>query len=125
MLAAAESLGYEYVALTDHSQGLGVANGLTPERLAAQRQVLDGMQPRFKIRILAGSEVDIRADGRMDFPDDVLAGLDVVVASVHNAMAQDSADHDAAHHPGNGASGGDHHRPFIHPAAGAASAHGF
>ena len=91
MLAAAESLGYEYVALTDHSQGLGVANGLTPERLAAQRRALDEMQPRFKLRILAGSEVDIRADGRMDFPDDVLAGLDVVVASVHNAMSQDRA----------------------------------
>ena len=91
MLAAAESLGYEYVALTDHSQGLGVANGLTPERLAAQRRVLEGLQPHFNIRILAGSEVDIRADGRMDFPDDVLAGLDVVVASVHNAMSQDSA----------------------------------
>ena len=91
MLAAAAALGYEYVALTDHSQGLGVANGLTPERLAAQREVLERLQPRFGLRILAGSEVDIRADGRMDFPDDTLAGLDVVVASVHNAMGQDRA----------------------------------
>ena len=91
MVAAAAALGYEYLALTDHSQGLGVANGLTPERLAAQKQVLSELQQRFAIRILAGSEVDIRADGRMDFPDDALAGLDVVVASVHNAMSQDSA----------------------------------
>ena len=89
MVETAASLGYEYLALTDHSQGLGVANGLTPERLAAQREVLRGLQGRFDIRILAGSEVDIRADGRMDFPDEVLAGLDVVVASVHNAMSQD------------------------------------
>ena len=89
MVATAASLGYEYMALTDHSQGLGVANGLTPERLAAQREVLRQLQDRFDIRILAGSEVDIRADGRMDFPDEVLAELDLVVASVHNAMSQD------------------------------------
>ena len=89
MVATASSLGYEYMALTDHSQGLGVANGLTPERLAAQREELRQLQDRYDIRILAGSEVDIRADGRMDFPDEVLAELDVVVASVHNAMSQD------------------------------------
>ena len=90
MIEAAAALDYEYMALTDHSQGLGVANGLTPERLAAQKQVLGELQQRFGLRILSGSEVDIRADGRMDFPDEVLAGLDVVVASVHNAMSQDS-----------------------------------
>lgn len=89
MVATAASLGYEYMALTDHSQGLGVANGLTPERLASQRQVLRQLQDRYDMRILAGSEVDIRSDGRMDFPDEVLAELDVVVASVHNAMSQD------------------------------------
>ena len=89
MIETAAALGYEYLALTDHSQGLGVANGLSPERLAAQRQALRQLQERFDIHILAGSEVDIRADGRMDFPDEVLTGLDVVVASVHNAMSQD------------------------------------
>ena len=89
MVTAAAAMGYEYMALTDHSHGLGIANGLTPQRLAAQRQVLAELQQRFDIRILAGSEVDIRADGRMDFPDEVLAELDVVVASVHNAMSQD------------------------------------
>ncbi len=89
MVATVAALGYEYMALTDHSQGLGVANGLSPERLAAQREVLRQLQERYDIRILAGSEVDIRSDGRMDFPDEVLAELDVVVASVHNAMSQD------------------------------------
>ena len=89
MVETVAALGYEYMALTDHSQGLGVANGLTPERLAAQRDVLRRLQERHDILILAGSEVDIRADGRMDFPDEVLAELDLVVASVHNAMSQD------------------------------------
>ena len=89
MIATVAALGYEYMALTDHSQGLGVANGLSPERLAAQREALRQLQEWYDIRILAGSEVDIRSDGRMDFPDEVLAGLDVVVASVHNAMSQD------------------------------------
>ena len=89
MVATAASLGHEYIAVTDHSQGLGVANGLTPERLSAQRLVLNELQQRYDMRILAGSEVDIRADGRMDFLDEVLAELDVVVASVHNAMSQD------------------------------------
>ena len=89
MVETASAIGHEYMALTDHSQGLGVANGLTPERLTAQRRVLNELQGRFDIHILAGSEVDIRADGRMDFPDEVLEELDVVVASVHNAMSQD------------------------------------
>ena len=89
MVQTMASMGYEYMALTDHSQGLGVANGLSPERLSRQREVLRQLQERYDIRILAGSEVDIRSDGRMDFSDEVLAELDVVVASVHNAMSQD------------------------------------
>ena len=89
MVAAVAGMGYEYMALTDHSQGLGVANGLTPERLARQVERLKGLQGRYAMTILCGSEVDIRADGAMDFPDDVLAMLDWVVASVHNAMRQE------------------------------------
>ena len=89
MIAAVAAMGYEYMALTDHSQGLGVANGLTPDRLAAQIEILRGLQDRYGMVILCGSEVDIRADGAMDFPDDVLSMLDWVIASVHNAMSQD------------------------------------
>ena len=89
MVAAVAAMGYEYMALTDHSQGLGVANGLTPDRLARQIEVLRGLQSRYDMTILCGSEVDIRADGAMDFPDDVLGMLDWVIASVHNAMSQD------------------------------------
>ncbi len=89
MVAAVAAMGYRYMALTDHSQGLGVANGLTPDRLARQIEVLRGLQDRYDMVILCGSEVDIRADGAMDFPDEVLAMLDWVIASVHNAMSQD------------------------------------
>lgn len=89
MVAAVASMGYEYMALTDHSQGLGVANGLTPDRLARQVEILKSLQDRYRMTILCGSEVDIRADGAMDFPDDVLGMLDWVIASVHNAMNQD------------------------------------
>ena len=89
MVAAVAGMGYEYMSLTDHSQGLVVANGLTPDRLARQVEILKGLQERYDMTILCGSEVDIRADGAMDFPDDVLATLDWVIASVHNAMSQD------------------------------------
>ncbi len=89
MVAAVAAMGYEYMALTDHSQGLGVANGLTPDRLARQIEILRSLQSRYDMTILCGSEVDIRADGAMDFPDDVLGMLDWVIASVHNAMSQD------------------------------------
>ena len=89
MVAAVAAMGYEYMALTDHSQGLGVANGLTPDRLARQVEILRSLQSRYDMTILCGSEVDIRADGAMDFPDDVLGMLDWVIASIHNAMNQD------------------------------------
>ena len=89
MVAAVAAMGYDYMALTDHSQGLGVANGLTPDRLARQVEILRSLQSRYDMTILCGSEVDIRADGAMDFPDEVLGMLDWVIASVHNAMSQD------------------------------------
>ena len=91
MVEAAAAQGYEYMALTDHSQGLGVANGLTVERLESQIRLLREMQEKYYITILCGSECDIRASGEMDFPDEMLAQLDVVVASVHSAMGQDQA----------------------------------
>ncbi|HEU0021325.1 MAG TPA: PHP domain-containing protein, partial [Dehalococcoidia bacterium] len=89
MVAAAVAQGYEYMALTDHSAGLGIANGLTIERLEQQIELLHSLREQYPITILCGSEVDIRADGRLDYPDELLAQLDVVVASVHSAMGQD------------------------------------
>ena len=91
MVEAAAAQGYEYMALTDHSAGLGVANGLTNERLESQIGLLRAMQEKYEITILCGSECDIRANGEMDYPDEILAELDVVVASVHSAMGQDQA----------------------------------
>ena len=91
MVAAAAAQGYEYMALTDHSSGRGIANGLSNDRLIAQINLLREMQESSPLTILCGTEVDIRADGALDYPDELLAQLDVVVASVHSAMAQDSA----------------------------------
>ena len=90
MVGVLASRGYEYMALTDHSAGLGIANGLSVERLRQQRATLDLVQQGCPIKLFHGSEVDIRADGSLDYPDDVLAELDMVIASVHSAMGQSS-----------------------------------
>lgn len=87
MAAAAAALGHEYLAVTDHSGRLTVARGLDRSRLRRQLEELDAIRERIAerhgIRVLAGIEVDINEDGTLDADDDVLAGLDVVVASVH------------------------------------------
>jgi DNA polymerase (family X) len=89
MIQAEADLGYQYMALTDHSSGRGIANGLSNQSLKEQLKLLRSLQDKYSITILCGSEVDIRADGTLDYPDDLLAELDVVVASVHSAMGQD------------------------------------
>jgi DNA polymerase (family 10) len=90
MARAAVARGYEYILITDHSQSLGVTNGLTPERLKKQRIEIDKVNAMgLGIRVLHGSEVEIKADGTLDFPDDVLASLDIVLASLHTALRQD------------------------------------
>lgn len=104
MVESAVARGYEYLALTDHSSGRGIANGLSNERLLEQIGLLHALQSRYPITILCGSEVDIRADGTLDYPDELLAQLDVVVASVHSAMGQDMETMtqriiEAMHHP--------------------------
>jgi DNA polymerase (family X) len=89
MWEAARAKGLEFLALTDHTQSLGVANGLTVDRLRQQRAIVDEINRRKSgPRLLHGVELEIRADGTLDFPDEVLAGLDVVVASVHSGFAQ-------------------------------------
>ncbi len=90
MVAAARAHGYDYIAIADHSAGRGVAGGLSVERLRAQMAAIRALNARLDgITVLAASEVDIRADGTLDYPDEVLAELDLVVASIHSAMAQD------------------------------------
>lgn len=92
MAEAARRLGYEYIALTDHSKAVTVANGLDEKRVLAQIKKIREAQKRFEdIRLLAGIEVDILKDGRLDLDDEVLAQLDVVVCSVHSYMNLDRA----------------------------------
>lgn len=91
MADVAAALGHEYVAITDHSPRLRVANGLSRERLVAQWAEIDDLQAARDIRILKGIEVDILADGALDQANDLLARLDVVVASVHSGLKDDSA----------------------------------
>jgi DNA polymerase (family 10) len=89
MIAAARSRGYAYVAITDHSKSLGVAGGLSDEQLSehiAEIRRLD--EKHDDIRVLAGTEVDIRNDGTLDYSDDMLAELDFVVASIHTGLGQ-------------------------------------
>ena len=75
MALAARALGYQYIAITDHSKGLGIAHGLNEERIREQRAEIRRLNEGLKdFRILAGIEVDIRADGSLDLPDEVLAG---------------------------------------------------
>jgi putative hydrolase len=91
MARAARDLGHAYVVLTDHSPRLTIAHGLSPERLRQQLEVLaelnEAMAP---FRILTGIEVDILEDGGLDQDEDLLASLDVVVASVHSKLRMDS-----------------------------------
>lgn len=90
MALAARALGYRYIAVTDHSKGRGVARGLNEERIREQAAEIRKLNERLKdIRIFSGIEVDIRADGSLDFADEILAELDIVVAAVHSAMGQE------------------------------------
>ncbi len=93
MARKAASSGFSWFAICDHSRTASYANGLTPERLAAQAAEVDALNASGEagIPILKGSEVDILPDGSLDFEDDVLARLDVVVASVHSSFRQSEA----------------------------------
>lgn len=88
MLHAAKRFGFSYLAMADHSQSSTVANGLSPERVQAQAAEIRSLRRELAasgdpFELLHGIEVDIRNDGSLDYPDEVLAGLDYVVASVH------------------------------------------
>jgi DNA polymerase (family 10) len=86
---AAQDLGYQYIAITEHSAGRGIAHGLSVERLREQVAEIKALNRRLsKIRVLTGTEVDIRADGSLDLPHEILSELDIVTAAVHSAMNQ-------------------------------------
>lgn len=93
MVAAAQARGLQYIAITDHSQSLTMANGLDEARTMASAERIRAYSRRLKgITLLAGIECDILADGSLDLADDCLASLDIVVASIHSAMAQDETE---------------------------------
>ncbi len=89
MARAARAIGREWIVLTDHSPSLGIARGLSAERVREQTAEIDRLNAELApFRILHGTEMEIRADGSLDYPDELLAGFDVVVASMHSARSQ-------------------------------------
>jgi len=91
MALAARAAGLEYIAITDHSRAIAMANGLDEARTLEHARAIRELNARLDgITVLAGIECDIRADGSMDLADDCLAELDVVIASVHSAFNQDA-----------------------------------
>ncbi|MEK7846898.1 MAG: DNA polymerase/3'-5' exonuclease PolX [Nitrospinota bacterium] len=86
----ARELGYQYIAITDHSKSTKIANGLTEERLSKQIKEIRELNKKLRgIKILAGSEVDIKTDGTLDFPEELLKELDIVVAAIHIGFKED------------------------------------
>ncbi|HEX6974626.1 MAG TPA: PHP domain-containing protein, partial [Vicinamibacterales bacterium] len=90
MVAACAALGYEYIAISDHSEGAAASRTLGRSRIAEQRDEIERLRARYpSMTILHGIEVDILLDGRLDFEDSILAGFDIVLASLHESGRQD------------------------------------
>jgi DNA polymerase (family 10) len=93
MALACKERGYQYLAITDHSQSLTMTNGLDPARLRSQWEEIEEVRSRLKgILLLRSQEIDILKDGSLDMPDDILEELDLVVVSVHSFMGLDEAE---------------------------------
>lgn len=93
MVLYAKSLGYQYIAITDHSKYLRIANGLNETRLRKQREEIERLKEKYQdIHILSGVEMDILPDGSLDFSDDFLKELDIVIAAIHSSFNQSEAD---------------------------------
>lgn len=92
MVIKSRELGYEYIAITDHSQGLKIAGGLNTYELGLKRKEIERLNKKYKdIKVLFGSEVDIDSDGRLDYPDSVLKEMDIVIGAIHAGFKQPSA----------------------------------
>jgi len=90
MVAGSCALGYEYIAITDHSERAGASRTLTRQDISRQRAEIDAARERYpQMTILHGIEVDIMPDGSLDFPDSVLASVDIVLASLHESAGHD------------------------------------
>lgn len=89
MIEANRAKGYKYMAITDHSQYLKVANGLTPERLRQQKEEIKKLNEKYDdITILSGVEMDILPDGSLDYDDELMEEMDIVIASIHSSFSQ-------------------------------------
>ncbi len=89
MVKAAIKRGYEYIAITDHSQSLAVAHGLSVERVREQHRLIDSLNEKYApFRILASTEVEIRGNGTLDYDDEILREFDIVTASLHSGRGQ-------------------------------------
>lgn len=90
MVIAAKKMGYEYIAITDHSKSLKIARGLSEKRLKSQLEYIDNINEQMDdFKVLTGIEVDILLDVSLDFSDEILKKLDVVIASIHTGFRQD------------------------------------
>lgn len=93
MALACRDFGYTYMLITDHSQSSKIANGLEPDRIAAQHHEIDGLNRRLTgIRVLKGIESDIHKDGSLDYDEAILRTFDWVIASVHNGLDLDKTE---------------------------------
>jgi len=91
MVMKAREIGHEYIAITDHSQGLRIAGGLNAHELDIKRKEIDKLNKKYKdIKVLFGAEVDIDSDGNLDYPDSVLKEMDIVIGAIHTGFKQPS-----------------------------------
>lgn len=89
LIDIAKEKAYEYIAITDHSKGLGIAKGMSIDKILEQNKKINALNKRLKsFKVLSGVEVDIRSDCTVDYPDEVLRKLDIVVASIHSGFRQ-------------------------------------
>ncbi|MBU4343159.1 MAG: DNA polymerase/3'-5' exonuclease PolX [Candidatus Omnitrophica bacterium] len=85
----AKDMGYEYIAITDHSQGLKIARGLDRRDLKNKKKEMNRLSKKYKgIKILFGTEVDIDSEGMLDYPDDILREMDIVIGAIHSGFKQ-------------------------------------
>jgi|Deesub1362A_J573_1020465.scaffolds.fasta_scaffold00077_79 DNA polymerase (family 10) len=89
LIEAAKQRGYEYIAITDHSKGLGIAGGMNEEKILDEIKEIDAINKKLRgFKVLKGVEVDIRSDYTLDLPDEILKRLDIVIASIHSGFRQ-------------------------------------
>ncbi|KPK34235.1 MAG: hypothetical protein AMK70_08075 [Nitrospira bacterium SG8_35_1] len=89
LIDAAKARDYKYLAITDHSKGLGIARGMSIDQVLEQNKKIKALNKKLKgFQLLSGTEMDIRSDGSLDYPDEILGRFDIVIASIHSGFRQ-------------------------------------